>query len=332
MVILERESQPGYHTTGRSAALYIETYGNAMMRALTVASGPFLRAPPAGFAEHPILTPRGVVFVARADQSQLAQASYAEGAALTPSVRLLTCAEVLALCPILRPQAAASGVLEPDAMDIDVHALHRGYLRGARAQGAELVTDADVTAIERVSGGWRIVTRAGEFRAARIVNASGAWADEIARMAGIQPIGLIPKRRTAITFDAPAGATVSKWPAIGAIDETWYFKPDAGRILASPADETPMPPCDVQPDEIDIATVVERVEAATTLTIARLAAKWAGLRSFVADRTIVMGADPREPSFFWLAGQGGYGIQTSAATGQAIAALLDSGELPEALR
>jgi D-arginine dehydrogenase len=332
VVILERESQPGYHTTGRSAALYIETYGNAMMRALTVATGPFLKAPPAGFAEHPILTPRGVVFVARADQAHLAQELFVEGHALTPTVRLLSTAEVLALCPIVRPEAAASAVLEPDAMDIDVHALHRGYLRGARAHGTELVTDADVTSIERVAGVWRIVTRAGEFRAMRIVNASGAWADEIARLAGVQPIGLEPKRRTAITFDPPAGSPVAQWPAVGAIDETWYFKPDAGRILASPADETPMPPCDVQPDEIDIATVVERIEQATTFSIQRLAAKWAGLRSFVADRTIVIGADPREPSFFWLAGQGGYGIQTSAAAGQACAGLLANGELPERLR
>ena len=332
VLMIERESQPGYHTTGRSAALYIETYGNAVMRALTVAGGPFLKSPPMGFTEHPILTPRGVMFIGRADQAASAEAMYKECAALTPSVRMLASREITALCPVVRPEYTACGVIEPDAMDIDVAALHAGYLRGAKSNGAELVNDADVLRIERVAGVWKITTRAGEFTAAIVVNAAGAWADAIGALAGVAPIGLAPKRRTAITFDVPSGAESSKWVAVGDVDEAWYFKPDAGRLLASPADETPSEPCDAQPDELDIAIAVDRIETATTMQIRKLHAKWAGLRSFVADRTIVIGADAAEPSFFWLAGQGGYGIQTSAAAGQSAAALITSGELPAAVR
>jgi D-arginine dehydrogenase len=328
VLVIERENQPGYHTTGRSAALYIESYGNAVMRALTVASGPFMKAPPAGFAEHPILTPRGVLLAGRADQAASAEALYAESHALTPSLRLVEGKEMLALAPVLRPEYTACGVYEPDAMDIDVNALHRGYLRGAKAHGADLVTDADVQAIERRAGRWHVRTTAGEFSAPILVNAAGAWADEIGRLAGRAPIGLVPKRRTAITFDAPAGSEVGKWAAVADVDEQWYFKPEAGRVLASPADETPMPPCDVQPDEMDMATAVERIETATTMTVKRLVAKWAGLRSFVADKTIVIGPDAAEPSFVWLAGQGGYGIQTSAAAGRVTAALIETGDLP----
>lgn len=332
VLLIERESQPGYHTTGRSAALYIETYGNAVMRALTVASGPFLKSPPTGFTDHPILTPRGVMFVGRADQAASAESLYKEGAALTPSVRMLEGREITALCPVVKPEYTVCGVLEPDAMDIDVASLHQGYLRGAKTNGAHLVTDADVIAIDRRNGVWEIKTRAGNFHAALVVNAAGAWADVMGTLAGLAPIGLQPKRRTAITFDAPAGHDSAKWVAVGDMDEAWYFKPDAGRLLASPADETPSDPCDAQPDEMDVAIAVDRITTATTIPIRKLHAKWAGLRSFVEDRTIVIGADPQEPSFLWLAAQGGYGIQTSAAAGQAAASLLLSGELPASLR
>lgn len=332
VLLIERESQPGYHTTGRSAALFIETYGNAPMRALTVASAPFLRTPPAGFAAHPILTPLGVMLIGGPAQLASVQAAYNDGRALTPTVRLLDTKEILARCPVIRTEQAVAGVLEPDATAIDVHALHQGYLRSARSRGARLVTDADVRGLERSGGLWRIRTSAGDFTAAIVVNAAGAWADAIAHLAGLAPIGLQPKRRTALTFDPPAGVSIAGWPAVADVDYGWYMKPDAGRILASPADETPMAPCDVQPDEIDVATCIDRLEQATTLTVRKLVSKWAGLRSFVPDETIVVGADPRDASFVWLAGQGGHGIQTSEGAGRAAAALIESGDLPADLR
>jgi D-arginine dehydrogenase len=219
----------------------------------------------------------------------------------------------------------AGGLLEPDAMDIDVHALHQGYLRGLRARGGSLVCGAEARLLAHDGADWQVETAAGGFAAPVVVDAAGAWADELGRMAGAAPIGLVPKRRTAITFDPPAGLPIDRWPAVIDIDEQWYFKPDAGRLLASPADETPSPPCDAQPEEMDIALAVDRIERAASFRIRRIEHKWAGLRSFVADKTPVVGFDDRVEGFFWLAGQGGYGIQTSPAMGR-LAAALAAGE------
>jgi D-arginine dehydrogenase len=327
VILLEREAQPGYHTTGRSAALYTETYGNAAMRALTVASRAFYLDPPAGFASTPLLAPRGTLLVARADQLADLERLYGECRGLVGNLALWSGEQVRAHVPAFRPDQVAAAVFEPDARDIDVHALHQGFLRGIRAAGGEVACNAEALALTR-SGGWQVESRAGVFRAPVVVNAAGAWADEIGRLAGARPLGLTPLRRTAITFDAPPGVAISEWPAVIDVDEQWYFKPDAGRLLASPADETPSPPCDAQPDEYDIALLVERLTQATTLKVPRLAAKWAGLRSFVADRTIALGFDTNVAGFFWLAGQGGYGIQTAPAAGRAAAALARGMELP----
>ena len=332
VVLLEREDQPGYHATGRSAALFSETYGNRPVRALTVASRPFYEAPPAGFAASPLLTPRGVLFVGRVDQGAALGRLHAEGSALVGNLRRLDAAEIRRMIPVLREGYAAGGVLEPDARDIDVHALHQGFLRGLRARGGSIVTGADVRALRRAGGSWEVRTSAGDFRAPVIVNAAGAWADTVGELAGAAPIGLVPKRRTAITFDSPSSVAVGTWPMLVDADEQFYFKPDAGRVLASPADETPMPPCDAQPDDYDIAVLIDRLERATTLTIRRIAAKWAGLRSFVADKSLVIGFDPVLPGFFWLAGQGGYGVQTAPAAGRAAAALAQGAPLPADLR
>ena len=328
VVLLERESQPGYHTTGRSAALFTETYGNAVMRALTRASKTFLQRPPAGFADAPLLSPRGTLLVAASADLPKLQHLAAECSALVANLRMLDGASVRARVPCFADDQVACGLLEPDAMDIDVHGLHRGYLRTLAGRGGVLATDAEVLDLQHEGGRWRVTTRIGEFRADRVVNAAGAWADEIGRLAGARPIGLVPKRRTAITFDAPAGVDVRRWPAVIEVNETWYFKPDAGRILASPADETPSPPCDAQPDEYDVAVLIDRLSRATTLTVPRIHSKWAGLRSFVADKTVVAGFDPQAPGFFWLAGQGGYGIQTAPAMARAAAALLLEAALP----
>ena len=220
--------------------------------------------------------------------------------------------ETLRRQPLLKPEAAGGGaIFEPEADDMDVAAIHGGFLRGARAAGAVLRLDAEITTLERKDGPWRIGLRDGESLAARtVVNAAGAWADVVAGLAGAGPVGLVPKRRTAFTFDAPAGLDLVHLPMVIDFDESWYFKPEVGQFLASPADETPSPPCDAQPEEIDIAIAVERIETATTLQIRRIKNKWAGLRSFVADKNLVVGYDPAVEGLFWLAGQGGYGIQT----------------------
>ena len=330
VVILEREHVPAYHTTGRSAALHSETYGNASIRAITVVSGRFYRDPPAGFADHPVLTPRGAIVVGRADQEAAVRAAAADYAQLVPSVRWLDPAEVLDRQPLLKPESAGGGaVFEPEADDMDVAAIHAGFLKGARAAGGVLRLNAEVTALERKDGRWTITLRDGEsIGAANIVNASGAWADVLGGLAGCAPIGLVPKRRTAFTFDSPAGLDLAPLPMVIDFDESFYFKPEVGQFLGSLADETPSAPCDAQPEEIDVATAVDRIETASTLVIRRIKNKWAGLRSFVADKSLVAGYDPKVEGFFWLAGQGGYGIQTGYAAGQLAASLALGKELP----
>ncbi|HZB94154.1 MAG TPA: FAD-binding oxidoreductase [Stellaceae bacterium] len=331
VVVLERESLPGYHATGRSAALYTETYGNAAIRALTVASGRFFRAPPRGFAEGKLLSPRGFMMVAPEAEEAAFQQALAFGRRFAPNLQPLSPDEALWFCPVLREDWLAHAFLEPDAMDMDVHAIHQGFLRGLRAKGGRIVTDAAPRRIARHGALWRVETEAEAFEARALVNAAGAWADEVAASAGVRPVGLTPLRRTAAIVEAPAGLAVERWPMVVDVGESFYFKPESGKLLISPADETPLPPQDVQPDEIDIALAAERIAAATRLEFRHIARKWAGLRTFAPDRTLVIGPDPEAPGFLWMAGQGGYGIQTAPAAGAALAALATSGTLPEEL-
>ena len=324
--MLKQESQPGYHSTGRSASLFTATYGVASTRALTAASRAFFEAPPAGFCAHPLLTPRGVLLIGTHADRAAMQAQTHAFRAHAPTVRDLTPAAALDLVPVLKSAAVGCAILEPDAMGIDANALHAGYLRGARECGTRIFCDAGVDAIERTGNGWQLTTRTGVFTARVVINAAGAWADELARRAGIAPLGLTPKRRTAIILDAPAAA--ARWPMVIDFHESFYFKPDAGRFLLSPADETPSPPCDAQPDELDVALAVDRLEQATTLSVKRIIAKWAGLRVFAPDMALVAGFDAADAGFFWLAGQGGYGIQTSPAMARIAAGLILDGALP----
>jgi D-arginine dehydrogenase len=332
VTLIEREDQPGYHTTGRSAALFAESYGNAAVRSLTRASREFLESPPAGFAANPMLAPRGHLVFGRADQSAALDAIAGDFAATGTRVRALSGSRVRELVPALREDHAHRGILDTAAQDIDVHALHQGFLRGARANGARLVTGAELRAAQFSAGRWRVETSAGEFDAAVLVNAAGAWVDQVARACGAGPIGIQPLRRTAIVFECANFAGARDWPMAVDATESLYFRPEAGRFLASPADETPSPPCDAQPDELDVATLLERLQAATNFAVARITSKWAGLRSFVADRTPVAGFDPQQPAFFWLAGQGGYGIQTCPAMGMLAAAQVLGREIPQSLR
>ena len=329
VVLLERESQPGYHSTGRSAAVFTETYGNRAIRVLTGAGREFyLAGVEDGFAEHPILKPRGALMFARPGQEAQLDEAWDDLSSLDPRVQRLSAAEALAMVPVLRPDHVLGAVFEPDAMDIDVHELHQGYLRRLRQRGGRIVTDAEVRALTCRDGTWTVATTAGEFAAPIVVNAAGAWADVVGALAGLPPIGLVPKRRTALTIAPPAEVDTGAWPMTLDVGETFYFKPDAGRLLVSPADETPMDPCDVQPDELDVAIAIDRLMQATTIEVTRIERKWAGLRSFVADKTTVCGFDPLADGFFWLAGQGGYGIQTAEGMARCAAALIDGAGLP----
>ena len=331
VTLLEWESQPGYHATGRSAALYSETYGNATVRAITTAAKVFYFSPPEGFSPYPLVTPRGTLIVGTAEDHDALRARFEAMQTLIPNVQWWTQDQMLQKVPVLQPEFAAFGIYEPDAMDMDVHGIHQGFLRGAKAAGAKLVCDAQVQAVTREAGGWRVDTPAGAFWAPVLVNAAGAWCDELAQRAGVATVGLQPKRRTAFTCETPAGMDTSAWPMVIDLQETYYLKPDAGLLLVSPANEDPVNPQDVQPEELDVAIAVDRVETVTTLQIRKIKRAWAGLRSCVADKTPVVGFAPEAPGFFWLAGQGGYGIQTAPAMGELAAALVQGLPVPDAL-
>jgi D-arginine dehydrogenase len=330
VVLLEMESQPGFHSTGRSAALFSEIYGPPAIRALSRASRPFFEAPPAGFGEHELLSPRGVLFIGRADQAAGLAAAEASGAG-GGSARVSP-EEACRLVPILRRDYVAAAVLEPGARDVDVHALHSGYLRGLRGRGGSVVMDAEVQALTRIGGLWRAETAAGSFAAPILVNAAGAWGDEVARLAGVQPVGLVPKRRTAFVFEPPAGLDARLWPMVIDADEAFYFKPDAGRLIGSPGDETPVPPGDAAPEDLDVATAAWRIEQATTMEIRHILRRWAGLRSFVADKSPVAGFAADAEGFFFLVGQGGYGIQSAPALARYSAGLILGGDIPADLK
>jgi D-arginine dehydrogenase len=329
VVLLEREAQPGYHSTGRSAALFMESYGTPQVRGLTMASRAFLEAPPPGFSEHPVLGARGALMVAMPGQEALLDEHWRVLAAISPRGRRLDRDQACALVPVLRPERIVGAILEPDAVDMDVHAIHQGYLRGMRRAGGSLVCNAQVTALQRSAGHWQVHAGGEEYLAPVVCNAAGAWVDEVAALGGVRPLGIQPRRRSAFVFPLPEGLDASRWPMTIGVAEDWYIKPDAGMMLGSPANADPVPPQDVQPEELDIALAIDRIEAMTTLAIRRPARTWAGLRSFVADGDLVGGFDEDAAGFFWVAAQGGYGIQTSAAMGEACAALARGEPIPQ---
>ena len=314
VLVLERESQPGYHTTGRSAALFEEHYGPAQVQALTRASRAFYEQPPADFAEHALVSPRGVLYVASTDQLPQLRKEYQNAQLHSPNARWLDAIALKALLPALNTEVLAAGFTDDGARDLDVHGLHQGFLRGLRPRGGQLWTNADVQVLQWNTQTQSWVVRLADGRSAQarhIVNAAGAWADEMGKLAGAAPIGLIPKRRSAFTFAMPDGMDGHAWPAVIDIDEQWYFKPDAGQLLGSPANADATTPHDVQPEELDIAIGIDRIMQATQFDIRRPKHTWAGLRSFVADGEMVIGWDTQAPRFLWVAAQGGYGIQSA---------------------
>ncbi|APW39764.1 FAD-dependent oxidoreductase [Rhodoferax koreense] len=336
LAIVERESQPGYHATGRSAAMFMETYGPPQVRALTRASRDFYATPPAGFSDVALMHPRGVLYVATQGQEAELAHLHAELAPAGAGLEVLDAATTLTRAPCLRPELVHGGLYDPGAQDLDVHALHQGFLRGFRQKAGTdgaLYLGATLVDARHEDGRWVMAFADGQVLAAEtVVNAAGAWADELAALFGARPVGIVPRRRSAFTFKAPEGVDASGWPAVVGVDESFYFKPDAGQLLGSPANADDTVPHDVVPEELDIAMGIHQIEQISTLSIRRPASTWAGLRSFVADGEMVIGFDAACPGFFWLAGQGGYGIQSAAGASALADALLRGGPLPGALQ
>jgi len=331
VVLLEREPHVGYHSTGRSAAMYSPQYGSAVIRRLTETAGAFLRAPPAGFAAAPLLTARGFLTIGSAAQRPALERHEAVARASGQNATRLTAHEAREIVPSLRPGATDWALLDPTAQDLDVDALLQGFLRGARARGARVLTAREVTVLERHGAGWRVAGADFDLRTRIIVNAAGAWADAVAGHAGIAPLGLVPHRRTAFIFDGPAQVQVAHWPMVSDADELFYFKPEAGRLLGSLAEEVPAPPSDAQPDELDVAVAVDRIEQVVDFPVRRVLRAWTGLRVFGRDREPVSGFEPQVPGFYWHAAIGGYGIQTAPALGAFAAAMILEHRPPAAL-
>ncbi|TPN40166.1 FAD-binding oxidoreductase [Mesorhizobium sp. B2-3-3] len=322
VTVLEREPHLGYHASGRSAALFTETYGNRVVRGLTLASRQ--RIVEGGFVAHR----RGALHVGWSGDGDAIDRLAGELQALVPSVRRLSAAELHALVPVIAVEATCGGVYEPDAVDVDTGKMLGSSASALKAGGGIIRTGEEVRAISPDGGGLRVETSAGVYTADIVVNAAGAWVDVVAGMAGLSGLGFQPKRRTAFLFDPPAGMDISGWPLVVDLHEQFYFKPDAGRLIGSLADETDSEPCDAYPEDIDVAIAVDRIEQATSMRIGRPSTPWAGLRTFAPDRTPVAGFDPRLPGFFWLGGQGGYGFQVSLTLARLSSALMRGQPLP----
>lgn len=331
VALLEREEHFSYHSSGRTAAQFTVGIGAATMRRMAQASRTFLEAPPEDFASHPILIPHGCLTVAKTGQEATLQRLRDNLLSVGARAEYLDKDGALALFPALVAEKVDAGVYEPDAMDIDVDVLLQAYLRGARANGASLITRAAISGIRRENGFWTVTRSDGEVAAPVLVNAAGAWVDEVTRTAGLAPLGVVPHRRTAFTFGLQRDFDTREWPHVSNVDYRWYVKPEPGCLMGSLSDAVPAAPGDVYPDDLDVAQAIENIEQDTLLRVGRPLSQWAGLRTFVADRNPVAGTRPDAPGFFWLAGQGGCGILTSPAMGQAIAALVTGRELPERL-
>ncbi|NJM31091.1 MAG: FAD-binding oxidoreductase [Rhizobiales bacterium] len=326
VIVLEMEERPGYHSTGRSAAAFEPNYGPATIRALTRASRELFFDPPKGFSDAPLVLPRETVFVAPADQDEAFERLLAESQGL----REIDPSEARRLHPKLRDGYAKRAVLDRGTADLDVDLIHRGFLRQIKDAGAQAICNAEVTGLKHGSH-WTIATRAGTFHARTVVNASGAWASRISAHAGAAPIAIQPKRRSIAVVPAPDGEASDAWPLIGDVGETWYCKPQSGKLLVSPADAAPVDPHDAFADDMTLAEGIERFQEAMDIEVTRVEHTWGGLRSFAADGNPVCGYDAVAPRFFWLAGQGGYGIQTAPALSLLAAALIDGGGVPQSI-
>ena len=329
VTLLEAEPVLASHSTGRSAALYFENYGALPNRALTRASRPFFDEPPDGLVDHPLLVKRGAMWIGTPDQEQSLRTHLAESETGSHPGRWLGPSQARALVPVLRLDYLGGAVIEPEALDLDVAGLHQAFVRGFRRGGGTVRVSAPVERLHRSASQWTIVAGDDEIRSDVVVNAAGAWGDVIGSMAGARPVGLLPMRRTA--FTVPGDGAYRNWPLVADADNQFYFRPDGTQLLCSLAEERVSPPEDARPDEVDIAVAIERINQATTLGIRTVRASWTGLRTFVADRAMVIGFDPLVEGFFWLVGQGGTGIQTAPAAALLAAGLITDGSPPAAL-
>jgi D-arginine dehydrogenase len=316
VALVEAEEAAGYHSTGRSAAMWMHNYGPPDVRRLTGLSRGFFVDPPPGFTDVPLLNRRSVLYLAPPEQLEALDNFLAHGVG---SLHAISVAEAHAMIPALRPDYAAGAAMEEDTFDMDVAALHQGFLRQLRSRGGVLSLRSRTDAIARSGGLWQVQTKAGAFAAPILVDCAGAWGDEVATQAGVTPLGLTPKRRTGLVID-PAPWEPANWPMTNDVAHTWYCRPEARtKLMVSPADETDMTPHDVQPDELDVAIAVDRMQQALDIDVRRVEHSWAGLRTFTPDRSLAFGWDARAEGFFWVVGQGGYGIQTSPAAGRFVA-------------
>jgi D-arginine dehydrogenase len=324
VTVLEAEEAIGYHSSGRSATMLHYALGDPLVRALTLASRPFFEAPPPEFTDVPLGHRMPVLIHAREDEIAKLDRLHAD---IAPFANLDRVEEdgVLELCPAIRTGVggAVAALVDRNGIRLDPHALLQGHAHALRQAGGEVVTNARVSGLRYGGGAWAVTTERGQtFSAPTIVNAAGAWTDVVAELAGIGRLGLQPLRRTIITFDGPEGEDTSGWPYVKTVGDELYFAPESGRLFASPMDEVPSDPCDAQPDEYEVALAAHRVEERTTMKVGRIHSRWAGLRTFAPDRHLIAGFDPRAEGFFWLAGQGGFGLQTSPAMAAIVEALI----------
>ena len=321
VTVLEAEEQVGFHSSGRSATMLHYALGDRLVRALTSASRGFFEAPPDGFTDAPLGRRMPVLVFAREDERDALDALDTEISRFAQLERLDE-RGVHELCPLLN-EHQRHGIADRNGIRLDPHALLQGFLRKLRSHGGGLVSRARVSRIGRSRAAWSVQTERGdEYSAPILVNAAGAWADDVARFAGVQPIGLRPLRRTIITFDAPSGTDLETLPFAKTIGDELYFAPESGRLFASPMDEVPSDPIDAQPDEYEVALAAWRMEERTSVKVEHIHSRWAGLRTFAPDRHPVAGFASDSDGFFWLAGQGGFGLQTSPAMAQVAASLL----------
>ncbi|WP_419863588.1 NAD(P)/FAD-dependent oxidoreductase [Candidatus Poriferisodalis sp.] len=321
VAVVEREATLTAHSTGRSAAQFLASYGEPANRRLSAASRAFLDSDADGLADSAVLIPRNVLWVAPDGFEGHLQERIDANQVTATECELLDVERTVAICAALDPEWLAGGVIEYGGFDIDVAGLHQAYVRGVRAEGVTILRDHGVRELVRRDDGWQVETGEGPLSCNVVVNAAGAWADEVAGMAAAQAVGLRPLRRTVFTFSTDLDA--DDWPLVIAADESFYFKPEGpGQLLGSPADEHLDNPGDARPREIDVARGIEAVNRATRLDIRSVRSTWAGLRTFAPDRVPVVGFDPVIPGFFWCAGQGGTGIQTAPAISTLAAALI----------
>lgn len=317
ILVVDAEATGCYHASRRSAAMYMAGYGNDVVRALTRRSLPFFRDPPSGFVEGPLLHRRGHLTLLDEREAGRLSALVESGGG-----EAIRAAEARAMVPALREDAVAAAIYDAEATDIDTDLFYQAHVRAARRAGADFRYDARFHGADRAGRGWRARVGGDVIEARVIVCAAGAWADPVARSCGVAPVGLRPLRRTALLVTPPADWAIRDWPMVMTASESLYFKPDAGKLLVSPADETPMEPCDAQADEWDVAVAVDRLQHVIDIPVRRIDHSWAGLRTFASDRSPVVGFDGGEPGFFWFAGQGGYGFQLAPALAAAGAAML----------